>query len=126
MKRIIGLPADGPELEDPLSSHFGHCNYFVGVELTDDGEMKKAFALKNDGHSSCMEPVMNMKNQDVTDMVLGGIGGRPFMGFIQVGINVFQGIQGSLKENVATFLKGGLRALSAPSCGSHSEQAHSH
>jgi len=126
MKRIIGIPSDGPELTDPISSHFGHCNYFVGVEVDGKEQVKKAFSLKNDGHSSCMEPVINMKNNGVTDMIVGGIGGRPYMGFIQVGINLFQGTNGSINTNVAQLLKGNLNRLGSPSCGAHSEQAHSH
>lgn len=120
-ERIIGLPSDGPELSDPVSGHFGHCNYFVGVKIFDDNKMQREFALENNGHSSCMEPVLNMKSLKVTDMIVGGIGGRPFMGFIEVGISLFQGVEGSIEENVKLLLEGKLRVLGAPSCGAHSE-----
>ena len=124
MKRIIGLPADGPELSDPISGHFGHCNYFVGVAIEEDDVMSVAFSLRNDGHSSCMEPVLNMKKQEVTDMIVGGIGGRPFMGFIQLGINLFQGVEGTIRKNIELLVKGKLNSLGAPSCGAHSTEAH--
>lgn len=116
MSKIIGLPADGPDLSDNISQHFGHCNYFVIVEVNDGNAFEKRTALQNDGHSSCMEPVMNMKKREVTDMIVGGIGGRPFMGFQQVGINLFQGEQGSIEENVKKLINGELHNLGRPSC----------
>ncbi len=117
MSKIVGIPADGPELSDAISGHFGHCSHFVGVEIQEGNEVKKAFMLENHGHSSCMEPVINMKNQNVTDMIVGGIGGRPYMGFLEVGISLFQGIQGTLKQNIAALIDGRLKPLGGPSCG---------
>ncbi len=126
MNRIIGIPANGPELSDNLSEHFGHCSYFVGIEIDDKSNLKKAFSLENNGHSSCMEPVIDMKKRSVTDMIIGGIGGRPFMGFQQVEINLYQGVTGkTIKENLELLLKSNLIELSGPSCG-ESEQSHQH
>jgi predicted Fe-Mo cluster-binding NifX family protein len=82
MSKVIGIPANGPELSDSISEHFGHCSYFVGVEVDENNNLTKLFSLANSGHASCMEPVMNMKNRNVTDMIIGGIGGRPYMGFL--------------------------------------------
>jgi predicted Fe-Mo cluster-binding NifX family protein len=126
MNKIIGIPSDGPETSDNVSAHFGHCNYFVGIEIYEDGNYKKVFALQNSGHSGCMEPVINMKQRNVTDMILTGIGMRPFMGFQQVKINLFQGINGSIKSNIEMFLEGKLRSLSNASCGSNFNHTHTH
>ncbi|MHA1147028.1 MAG: NifB/NifX family molybdenum-iron cluster-binding protein [Promethearchaeota archaeon] len=115
MSRIIGIPANGPDLSDLVSQHFGHCEYFVGVKI-ENGSFTKAFAVQNLGHSACLEPVFKMKEQKVTDMILGGIGGRPFMGFIQMGINLYQAVSGTIKENIKLLLDGKLEALGGPSC----------
>jgi len=126
MNKIIGIPANGSELSDNISEHFGHCSFFVGVEIENNNNFKKAFSLANEGHSSCMEPVINMKNRKVTDMIIGGIGGRPYMGFLQVGINLYQGVYGkSIKENVELLLEGNLKGLGGPSCG-QSGSSHKH
>ncbi len=124
MKRVIGIPSDGPELSDNISPHFGHCEYFVGIEILNDKELKKAFSFQNMGHSGCMEPVLNMKERNVTDMIVGGIGGRPYLGFFQVGINLYQGVSGSIKENINLLLQGKLKSLNEPSCGDHSPHSH--
>ena len=120
MNRIIGIPSDGPETSDSISPHFGHCSYFVGIEIYDDGKFKKVFALPNGGHSGCKEPVMNMKQKNVTDMILTGIGMRPFMGFQQVNINLFQGVNGNIERNVRMLIDGQLPSLNNSSCGKNS------
>jgi predicted Fe-Mo cluster-binding NifX family protein len=126
MLKVIGIPSNGPELSDEISEHFGHCLYFVGIKLNEDNNYEKAFSLPNNGHSSCMEPVMNMKDREVTDMIIGGIGGRPFTGFIQMGINLYQGIQGkTLEENVNFLLEGRLKPLGGPSCSEGLNHNHS-
>ena len=124
MNKVIGIPSDGPELSDNISEHFGQANYFVGIEIDNNNNYTKLFSLRNDGHATCMEPVMNMKNRKVTDMIIGGIGGRPYMGFLQVGINLFQGIYGTLKDNVEFLLGGKLKPLAGASCGDNSPHQH--
>jgi len=126
MNRIIGIPSDGPEIADNISPHFGHCNYFIGIEISDGNKFKKVFSLPNNGHSGCMEPVINMKQRNVTDMILTGIGMRPFMGFQQVNINLFQGIEGNIEKNIRMLLEGQLTSLNNASCGANSEHIHTH
>jgi predicted Fe-Mo cluster-binding NifX family protein len=71
-----------------------------------------------------MEPVLNMKDRNVTDMIIGGIGGRPFQGFLQVGINLYRGVEGSVKKNIELLLEGKLEPLGGPSCSGGTHQAH--
>jgi len=126
MNKIIGIPSVGPELLDNISEHFGHCNYFVGIEIDDNNNYNKLFSLRNDGHSSCLEPVMNMKERKVTDMIVGGIGGRPYMGFVEVNINLYQGIYGSIKDNIEALIQGKLKPLAGSSCGENTPDHHNH
>lgn len=120
MKKIIGIPSDGPDLNDSISDHFGHCNYFVGIKINEDHSFEKMFVLQNNGHNGCMEPVINMKNNGVTDMIVGGIGGRPYMGFIQLGIPLNQGASGkTIEENINLYLSGKLTELEGSSCAGH-------
>ena len=125
MKKIIGIPSNGPELTDIISEHFGHCNYFLGIQINEDLTYEKAFSLQNQGHSGCMEPVMNLRNKSVTDVIVGGIGGRPYMGFLQFGISLNQGAIGkTVKENVELFINGKLTLLKGSSCGDNSNHNH--
>ena len=124
LNRIIGIPSSGAELSNNISPHFGHCSYFIGIEILDNGKYRKVFSLANNGHSGCMEPVINMKQRNVTDMILTSIGMRPFIGFQQVKINLFQGANTSIEENIILFIQGELRQLRDASCSSESNHAH--
>ena len=126
MNKVIGIPSNGPELSDTISDHFGHCRYFVGVEIDEKKNLKIVFSLQNNGHTGCMEPVINMKERNVTDMIVGGIGGRPYAGFTQFGIGLFKGVKGTLSENIQLFLQGKLHHLNEPICsgGDHSEHGY--
>ncbi|MFX1503278.1 MAG: NifB/NifX family molybdenum-iron cluster-binding protein [Promethearchaeota archaeon] len=124
MNRIIGIPSNGTELSDHMSPHFGHCSYFIGIEILDINKYRKVFSLANNGHSGCMEPVINMKQRNVTDMILTGIGMRPFMGFQQVKINLFQGVNTSIEENIKLFIQGKLIPLRDANCSTKSNHAH--
>jgi len=128
MNKIIGIPSKGPELTDNISEHFGHCNYFIGIEIDQDQNIKKAFSLQNNGHTGCMAPVMNMKQRNVEEMIVGGIGGRPYQGFTQFGIGLYRGVKGTISENLQLFLQGKLQLLNGPMCsgGCHSGHDHEH
>jgi len=126
MNKVIGIPSNGPELSDTISEHFGHCNYFVGIEIDEEKNLKKLFSLQNNGHTGCMEPVNNMKERSVTDMIVGGIGGRPYAGFTQYGIGLFKGVNGTLSENIQLFLQGKLQSLNEPICAGSNNPNHEH
>ena len=100
MNRIIAIPSNGPELNDTN-------NY------------KKLFALENRDHLGCMEPVINMVHRNVNEMIVGGIGGRPYMGFIQYNIKLYKGIVGTLKQNIDLLIQGKLQSLNEPMCKGH-------
>ncbi|MFX0026386.1 MAG: NifB/NifX family molybdenum-iron cluster-binding protein [Candidatus Hermodarchaeota archaeon] len=119
MNRIIAIPSNGPELNDLISEHFGHCNYFVGIEIDETNSYKKVFSIENHGHAGCMDPVISMVKKEVTDMIMGGIGGRPYMGFIQYNIQLHKGINSSLKDNIELLLQGKLEPLTGPMCRGH-------
>lgn len=120
-QKIIAFPSQGPTLTDDISPHFGHCEYWIGVTVNGEKKYELAFSEPNKGHSACMEPVFDLKERNVTDFVVAGIGGRPFMGFVQLGINVYEAIMGSIKDNVEHFIQGKLKPLGGPSCSSHDQ-----
>ena len=119
MNRIIAIPSNGPDISNYISEHFGHCDYFVGIEIDNFGSFKKAFSLQNHGHLGCMEPVINMVKRNVKDMIVSGIGGRPYMGFIQYNLRLHKGINGTSKENIENLIQGKLKPLTGPMCRGH-------
>lgn len=77
-------------LDGQRSGHFGHCDVFTLVDV-EDGNITDVSILKNQAHvqGGCMVPVNLLAANQVTALIVGGIGLRPLMGFKQVGIEVY-------------------------------------
>lgn len=90
-KNRIAVPSDGEGgLDGNRAGHFGHCDVFTLVDV-EDGEIKNVTILQNKEHvqGGCMVPVQLLADNKVNQLIVGGIGMRPLMGFRQVGIEVF-------------------------------------
>ena len=106
----IAVPSEAPGgLAAPRSGHFGRCECFTMVDL-DDGQIGQVEVLQNAPHvnGGCMAPVMVLAEHQVDAIVVDGIGGRPLMGFNQVGIAVHAGLGSDVQTAVDAFAKGGL------------------
>ncbi len=87
----IAIPSEGEGgLDGKRAGHFGHCDVFTFVDC-ENGEIKEVSTVQNVEHSQggCMVPVQLLAGHKVNQLVVGGIGMRPLMGFKQVGIDVF-------------------------------------
>jgi predicted Fe-Mo cluster-binding NifX family protein len=87
----IAVPSEGEGgLDGKRAGHFGHCDVFTLIDV-EDGKIKEVSILPNKEHvqGGCMVPVNLLAEHKVQQLVVGGIGMRPLMGFQQVGIDVF-------------------------------------
>ena len=77
-------------IDGQRAGHFGHCDVFTLVDV-ENGKIKEVTILANQSHvqGGCMVPVNLLASNQVTALIVGGIGLRPLMGFRQVGITVF-------------------------------------
>jgi predicted Fe-Mo cluster-binding NifX family protein len=119
----IAVPSERPGgLEAERAGHFGRAACFTLVDITPAGEVGEVEVLQNPPHSEggCMAPVLVLAGHDVDAIVVQGIGGRPLMGFNQVGIAVLQGTGSGVSEAIEAFLAGGLPEFSFEhACGHH-------
>ncbi len=109
-KQRIAIPSEAPGgLDARRSGHFGRCECFTMVDVV-DGEITEVAVLTNAPHTEggCMSPVLALAEQNVDAIVVDGIGGRPLMGFNQVGIAVHAGIGADVQSTVHAFIQGGL------------------
>jgi predicted Fe-Mo cluster-binding NifX family protein len=93
MSRVIAIPSANPGgLDAPLGAHFGHCDLYTLV-TAENGEVSDVKVIPNVPHQQggCMAPVQHLSNNGVTQLIAGGMGLRPLMGFNQMGIQVFFG-----------------------------------
>jgi predicted Fe-Mo cluster-binding NifX family protein len=106
----IAVPSELPGgLDAPRSGHFGRAACFTVVDVV-DGRVAAVGVLENAPHveGGCMSPVLALAENNVNAIVVDGIGGRPLMGFNQVGITVHAGYGPDVKTTVAAYLQGGL------------------
>jgi predicted DNA-binding protein (UPF0251 family)/predicted Fe-Mo cluster-binding NifX family protein len=106
----IAIPSEAPGgLEARRSGHFGRCECFTMVDVT-DGTVGEVAILDNAPHTEggCLGPVTLLAEHNVDAIVVDGIGGRPLMGFNQVGIAVHAGVGGDVQTAVSAFMQGGL------------------
>jgi predicted Fe-Mo cluster-binding NifX family protein len=119
----IAVPSELPGgLDADRAGHFGHAACFTLVDITPAGEVGEIEVLQNAPHveGGCMTPVVFLAENNVDAIVVQGIGGRPLMGFNQVGIAVLQGVGAQVSDSVDALLSGGLPQFTAENaCGHH-------
>ena len=106
----IAIPSELPGgLEARRSGHFGRCECFTLVDV-ENGAVGEVNVLTNAPHTEggCMAPVTALAENMVDAIVVDGIGGRPLMGFNQVGIAVHAGVGADVQTTVQAYLQGGL------------------
>ena len=117
----IAVPSEAPGgLVATRSGHFGRCECFTMVDLV-DGRVGEVQVLANAPHTEggCMSPVLTLAEHMVDAIVVDGIGGRPLMGFHQVGIAVHTGIGRDVQSAVDGYLAGDLPLVGIESTCQH-------
>jgi predicted Fe-Mo cluster-binding NifX family protein len=115
MARVrIAVPSEGQGgMDGKRAGHFGHCDVFTFIDV-EDGEIKEVSVLANKEHvqGGCMVPVQLLADHKVQQLVVGGIGMRPLMGFKQVGIDVFyDGERRDIRPVVEDMIAGKLQMI---------------
>lgn len=117
----VAVPCETPGgLEARRSGHFGRCDCFAVVDVV-DGKVGEVEILHNAPHTEggCMAPVLLLAEHKVDAIIVDGIGGRPLMGFNQVGIAVHAGVGGDVQTAVDAFIQGGLPVVGPESACRH-------
>lgn len=93
MERIIAIPSQAPGgLDADLGAHFGHCDLYTLVTVDNDA-IADVKVVPNVPHrqGGCMAPVQHLAGNGVKQLIAGGMGLRPLIGFNQAGIQVYYG-----------------------------------
>ena len=118
---LIAVPSEFPGgLASALGAHFGHCELYTLVSV-ENGEIQNVDVVPNVPHQQggCMAPVQYLASKGVKQLIAGGMGLRPLMGFNQVGIDVYYGGEArTVGEAVASAIEGKLMQFSQEhTCG---------
>ena len=105
----IAFTADEPkDLESVISYHFGHCPYFVVVEVADGNVIKKVESIENpyaEAHDPGELPTF-IHTIGADYIVTGGMGPRAQEFFMQYGIKPVVGAYGKVKDVLKEILRG--------------------
>ncbi len=88
-------------------AHFGKAKYYTVVTL-EDGKILNVEGIENGGHNSgaCSNAVTNIMNLNPDALIVGGIGGRPALGFAEAGLDVyFDQISLTVEDSLNLFLE---------------------
>jgi predicted Fe-Mo cluster-binding NifX family protein len=105
----LGIPSFKPGgLDAMVSAHFGHCEVFTIVELKGK-KIAKAWEMENPSEHDCMAPAQRLGQEGVEIVLIGGIGRNPLVGMQKMGLKVYIGATGNVKDAVSDYLQGFLK-----------------
>lgn len=88
---IVAVPSmDQGGLDGTRADHFGHCEVFTLVTM-EQGEIQEVQVIQNRPHNKggCTAPVDVLADNNVSALIVSGIGARPLSLFNGVGVDVF-------------------------------------
>jgi len=119
MKRVAVPTANGL-----LSPHFGGSEYFSVFNIEDNKIISEEI-LPTPEHLTGSYPNF-LAEQKITDIIVGGIGGKAIEIFNQHSINVYAGANVKLPKEVTEDLLAGTLALTGNSCNHEGDGPESH
>lgn len=110
----IAVTNDG---NDNIYEHFGTCERFAVYEIDQNGLLNRSeLSTNGKGHS---EIAGLLKENNITVVICGGIGGPAMEMMIDAGVSVIPGQSGDIKVAVAAYLDGSLIASKEATCDHH-------
>ena len=122
----IGIPSMGERgLDENVGEHFGRVPTYTIVDL--DTQNVRIVANTSHHMGGQGEPPEILKKEGVHAMVCRGLGRRAISLFEQMGIDVYIGAYGSVRDTVEAFTQGKLKLASAgDGCQQHTFGQHHH
>ena len=114
------------ELESPVYNHFGSANFFVIVDTETDA-CEKVFNQDLDHQHGKCQPLSALGGRAVDAVVVGGIGGSALGKLKHLGVTVYKGLGGTVRENLAKLQTGELNEfMPLEVCGGHGDACDHH
>jgi ATP-binding protein involved in chromosome partitioning len=104
-----------------LSAHFGHCEKFILVDVSSDGDVSNQEEVDAPKHQPGLFPRW-LASLGAEVIIAGGMGQRAKVLFEQNGIKVVTGASTKpAKDLVADYMKGNIVSVSNPCSGGHGD-----
>lgn len=118
----IAFPVEGKKgLEEELSPHFGRCRYYFVYDTEEEkGELQDNTSQHRGGKGY---PPELIKKYDADIMITTGVGRNAIQMFNDIGIKVYCGFSGSVREALKQYEEGNL-CLASPGDGCEGDHKH--
>jgi predicted Fe-Mo cluster-binding NifX family protein len=111
--------------DNQIEDHFGHCEFYNIYTISEKNDIIDTQSLESEQGCGCKSNIASvLKEQGVTIMLAGGIGGGAINVLNDAGIDVIRGCSGVPKDIIANYLNG-LITDNGISC-QHHENHHEH
>ena len=115
----ICVTSTGENLDADVDPRFGRCTYFIIV----DSETLKFKSIPNPNVSAPggagIQSAQAVANEGVEAVVTGNVGPNAFQTLSSLGMKVFAGAKGKVKEAIDDYKNGKLKEVSGPTGPSH-------
>ncbi len=110
----VAISSSGEGLESPVDPRFGRCPFFIIAEV-EDKKIKNSKAIKNtamlQGGGAGITAAQIVGNEGADAVIAVNYGPRAFGVLSELNIEMYQGTQGSVKENVQQLIEGKLKKI---------------
>jgi predicted Fe-Mo cluster-binding NifX family protein len=115
----ICITSEDKTLDSKVDPRFGRCQNFIFFD-TDTGnfEAQENINAQFQGGAG-IQSAQLVASKGVKAVVTGNIGPNAFTTLKTAGIEVFTGADGTVRETIEKYKKGGFMVVSSPSVGSH-------
>lgn len=115
----VGIPSMGEKgLDEKVGVHFGRVTHYTIVDLDND----EVDVIANTSHhmGGALQPPELLKKEGVNVMLCSGLGRRAINLFEQMGISVYIGASGKVRDAIIAFKNGNLQqATISDGCQEH-------
>jgi predicted Fe-Mo cluster-binding NifX family protein len=116
----ICISSTGKDLDAVVDQRFGRCQYFLIV----DTDTMKVKTISNEGLLSSggagIQAAQVVTKEEVSSVITGNIGPNAFQILQAAGIEVYTGVEGTIKEAIEKYKKEKLKETSSANVKSHS------
>lgn len=115
----ICVTSEGDNLDSRVDPRFGRCRYFIFAD-SDTLEFEAAGNpnIESTGGAG-IQSAQLAASKKVKAVITGNVGPNAFQALEAAGIAIFTGASGTVREAIGEYKKGGFKAVSGPSVGSH-------
>ncbi len=115
----ICITSEGKTLDSKVDPRFGRCQYFIFFDM-DAGsfEVQENTSAQFQGGAG-IQSGQFVVSKGVQAVLTGNVGPNAHQVLSAAGISIMTGVSGTVKDVIAAYKKGELKAASGPSVGSH-------